>query len=240
MPEETTNETMEAIQQADGPNSEGTGIIGREAADPILAPLLEHKEGKHAGRKARSSCPHCRDLDMVRHMRAVGDDRYRVLGTIDRIEVEPPAEKDGPDARPVNPSPIQDGPDGDPPPDGEPWPIDGDEDESVGGLVTALWRELNAAEIDKVMPKAIEYGAADLDIMGYVLGVTLNSERARARQWSPAELQELASAFYALGKVARAFGAYAEGRMPSDDCWHDLGVYARIVQVVRVRGGWMR
>ncbi len=110
---------------------------------------------------------------------------------------------------------------------------------SVTETVRLLWEDLNRAEINKVLPKAVEYGAADLDLMGHALGLMLNSPRAREAKWTPAELQEMASAFYALGKVARVFGAFAQGQVPSEDCWHDLGVYARMVQVIRRRGGWM-
>lgn len=111
---------------------------------------------------------------------------------------------------------------------------------TMADLIRQVWEGLNAHEVARVMPKAVEYGAADLEIMGFVLGMTLNSPRAREREWTPSELQELASAFYALGKIARAFGAYAEGKLPNEDTWHDLGVYARMVQIIRLRGGWMQ
>ncbi len=119
-------------------------------------------------------------------------------------------------------------------------PHDEDVPDSPADVVRQLWQSLNQLEIDRVLPKAIEYGAVDLEIMGFALGRLLNSPNARMREWTGAELQEMACAFYNLGKVARAFGAYAEGRMPNDDCWHDGGVYARMVQIIRERGGWMR
>ncbi len=102
-----------------------------------------------------------------------------------------------------------------------------------------LWGQINADEMGKVIPKAVQYGAADLDVMGYVLGKILNAPTAREREWSPPELQELAVFFYTMGKVARMAGAYAQGDMPSDDTWHDTSVYARMTQVIRRRGRWM-
>jgi hypothetical protein len=50
--------------------------------------------------------------------------------------------------------------------------------------------------------------------------------------------EELAIAFYAYGKLSRIIGAISDGRRPSDDCWHDLGVYARMAQRVRETGDW--
>jgi hypothetical protein len=49
---------------------------------------------------------------------------------------------------------------------------------------------------------------------------------------------ELGVAFYALGKMARIMGAYADGLAPSDDSWHDLAIYARMAQRVRHADGW--
>jgi len=80
----------------------------------------------------------------------------------------------------------------------------------------------------------------DLEIMGFALGRLLNSPNARMREWTGAELQEMACAFYNLGKVARAFGAYAEGRVTEEYCGREGGVYASMVQIIRERGGWMR
>lgn len=98
--------------------------------------------------------------------------------------------------------------------------------------LTTWWMELAEKEISTLAPKAIEYGAADLQVMGVALKLLLPNQ---AQNVDP---QELAIAFYALGKVARLFGAYAQGEKPSDDCWYDLKVYAGMAQRVRETGVW--
>lgn len=96
----------------------------------------------------------------------------------------------------------------------------------------AWWLEQAGEEIYGVEAKAIEYGAADLEIMGVALA------RLLGHRFSSAESVELAIAFYELGKIARAFGAYAEGRMPSDDTWDDMHIYAKMVKRIREVGTW--
>jgi hypothetical protein len=98
--------------------------------------------------------------------------------------------------------------------------------------ISEIWMELARAEIERVLPKAMEYGSTDLEVLGRGL-------RALAPRTIVPD-QELAIVFYVWGKVSRIMGAVADGRAPSDDAWHDLGVYARMVQIIRKRGGWMR
>lgn len=105
----------------------------------------------------------------------------------------------------------------------------------AGGLSSELtdwWVEIARREAAAVVPKAVEYSSADLAIMGFVLThfPPIPSDEVSG--------EEIACAFYALGKIARAFGAYAEGRRPSDDTWHDNGVYVRMIQRIRESGGW--
>lgn len=97
-----------------------------------------------------------------------------------------------------------------------------------------FWLKLAHEEIAAVVPKAVQYGAADLAVMGKAMEMLLPEDKRH-----PTLGLEMACAFYALGKVARAFGAYEQGEPASDDDWHDLGVYCRMVQKVRRTGRWV-
>lgn len=102
------------------------------------------------------------------------------------------------------------------------------------------WMEQAAAEAKAIVPKAVEYGAADLQVMGEAMLLLMPEEATEGltHERRSAIGQEVAVAFYALGKVARLFGAYTQGRLPSDDTWYDLGVYARMGRRIRETGGW--
>jgi hypothetical protein len=107
-------------------------------------------------------------------------------------------------------------------------------------LLARWWKDVAHEEINMVVPKAIEYGAVDLIVMGSALvkllpgWMTDKMERAEIEQVG----QEMACAFYALGKVSRVFGALEQGRRPSDDTWADLGIYCRMAQRIRAFGRW--
>jgi hypothetical protein len=94
------------------------------------------------------------------------------------------------------------------------------------------WEQIARDEVMAVVPKAVEYSSTDL------LDIGTSMARAMGREVTHAEAVELGISFYALGKMSRIMGAIQEGRQPSDDSWHDLGVYARMVQRVRQSGGW--
>jgi hypothetical protein len=94
------------------------------------------------------------------------------------------------------------------------------------------WATVAADEVNSMIPKVIEYGAHDLTIIGDVLLLMRPELKGKV------EPAELGIAFYALGKMARIMGAYADGIKPSDDSWHDLGIYARMAQRVRAADGW--
>lgn len=104
-------------------------------------------------------------------------------------------------------------------------------------LLKKFWQDMTDEEIEKVIPKAVEYGSADLEVMGEGMKVLLRSVFKRPIE--DAEALEMACAFYALGKVARMFGAYADGRMPNEDAAYDLGVYCRMIQKIRKTGSWL-
>lgn len=94
------------------------------------------------------------------------------------------------------------------------------------------WESASKAELDAIMPKVIEYGASDLKLMGEALLMSMPQCQGKVMP------EELAIAFYAFGKAARLMGAYADGQEPSDDTWHDLGVYSRMALRVRFAGEW--
>lgn len=98
--------------------------------------------------------------------------------------------------------------------------------------LAAWWVQLSDEEVSSLIPKAIEYGSADLEVMGQAMLTLLPNLRGVV------DGQELAIAFYALGKIARLFGGYAQGERPSNDCWYDLKVYAGMAQRVREVGEW--
>ena len=96
------------------------------------------------------------------------------------------------------------------------------------------WRAKAEAEIEAVVRKAIEYGARDLIVMGRELAAMAGRED----NLSEAQFAELGCLMYLTGKLARATAAWAEGRMPSDDTYHDFGVYVRMIQRIREVGSW--
>lgn len=96
------------------------------------------------------------------------------------------------------------------------------------------WLEgFHERSLDETIRKAVEYGGADLDIMAKAM-LCLVPEEYREQTLGV----EMAIAFYALGKVARLFGAYERGQRPSEDTWFDLSVYARMGLKVREQGRW--
>ena len=94
------------------------------------------------------------------------------------------------------------------------------------------WLERAREDIRYMVPKAIAYGSADLQVMGEAMLTLMPQCRGKV------DGQELAISFYLLGKVARLFGAYVQGEKPSDDTWHDAHIYARMAEHVREFGQW--
>ena len=95
------------------------------------------------------------------------------------------------------------------------------------------WRLQAEAEIDMVVAKAVEYGARDLVEMGRQLAYM-----AGRTGLTDAQYAELGCIQYLVGKLARVSAAWAEGRMPSDDSYLDVGIYVRMIQRIRETGGW--
>lgn len=113
------------------------------------------------------------------------------------------------------------------------------------------WRDLAEDEIAMVVAKANEYGATDLRDLGYqvldMAGRRPEYDRDDDFDERPepptlaerdAQATEIGIAFYTAGKLARIIAAIKEGRRPSYDSWHDVGIYARMAQRVHTHGGW--
>lgn len=94
------------------------------------------------------------------------------------------------------------------------------------------WIDLAAAEADKVIPKAVEYGSNSMIDVGHQMA------RAAGRMVGDEEAQELACYFYLVGKMGRWADALARHKRVSDDTLHDIGVYVRMAQRIRSVGGW--
>lgn len=90
------------------------------------------------------------------------------------------------------------------------------------------WVKQAAAEADKLAPKAVEYGAYDLEMLGGMLGDMAGRPPS----------VELGLVFYLAGKIARAVSAVKDGRQASDDTFLDIAIYARMVLYVREHGRW--
>lgn len=100
------------------------------------------------------------------------------------------------------------------------------------------WADVSASDIDRTVPKAVEYGAFDLDIMAQAMisllpiDTTDMDEAMKIGRYA-------ATQFYALGKVARAISALAEGRLPGPDSEFDGRVYQIMAQRIRETGRWV-
>lgn len=105
--------------------------------------------------------------------------------------------------------------------------------ETIRKAVTDWWMKLATDEVAAVVPKAVEYGSSDLEVMAQAMLMLVPKDK-RSKSLG----LEMAVAFYALGKVARLFGSYERGEPASDDTWHDLGVYCRMGQRIREVGSW--
>ena len=96
------------------------------------------------------------------------------------------------------------------------------------------WRNHAESELAMLLPKAGEYSAYDLEVIGSTMADVIGWTGPRDR----AAMTEIGIAFYVIGKVGRIAGALKEGRLPSDDTWLDTAVYAKMVLRTRHSGGW--
>lgn len=105
--------------------------------------------------------------------------------------------------------------------------------------ILAWWKQESAEDAEQCLAKLIEYGSSDFDIMaqtmlavgGAIWSGVPDAERMRVGR-------EMAICFYLQGKIARAFGAFEKGRMPSDDTLDDITRYGMMLKRVRQTGVW--
>ena len=101
------------------------------------------------------------------------------------------------------------------------------------GKLEAWWLAMATEEIERTVPKAIEYGSTDLAEIGRELVEAGVHDATHATS-----TEELGCYFYMVGKMARWRDAIRTGRRVSDDTLFDIGVYIRMVQRIRVAGAW--
>jgi hypothetical protein len=111
--------------------------------------------------------------------------------------------------------------------------------EAMADQIREWWIKQGEADSAEIRRKAIQYGAADLKIMGQAMQQLYPGKNELDAQSLQALGLEMACAFYALGKSARLFGAFEQGRAPTDDDWYDLHVYAGMARYIREHGRWM-
>lgn len=115
-------------------------------------------------------------------------------------------------------------------------------DAQAAQQMRAAWEQLSQADFDGCIGKTSEYGYVDLDLLGAGTLAIIDPDGSRFHDLMQGmdELQrarvvrELGIAFYTHGKIARVLGAYADGRIPSDDTWLDITVYAMMARLNRL------
>ncbi len=105
------------------------------------------------------------------------------------------------------------------------------------------WRRLGESDIARMAPKAHEYSAYDLVMIGRATGDMVGQTALIGSDYddygfNDAAAAEIACWFYILGKVGRAIGAIKEGRLPSEDTAEDVRIYATMVARIKDVGAW--
>ena len=95
------------------------------------------------------------------------------------------------------------------------------------------WIATLQQRVEGDMGKTVRYGSGDLHTIG-------NSLRRLAPGIDPTiSDEELAVAFYAMGKLARIFSGYEMGQIPDEDSWYDLHFYSMMALKIRETGSWL-
>jgi hypothetical protein len=101
------------------------------------------------------------------------------------------------------------------------------------------WSNASQDDARKCIAKLQEYGSSDFDIMAQ------NALALSGGIWDGASAEdrlrvgrEMSIAFYLSGKIARAFGAFQKGRIPSKDTIDDIVRYGMMWRRVRETGRW--
>lgn len=105
--------------------------------------------------------------------------------------------------------------------------------ESAATELEKWWLGQAQEEIERTVPKALEYGSGDLIEIGRTMAKTKGDDHIGDK-----EAAELGVYFYLVGKIARWTDAIRNGRRVSDDTLFDIGVYIRMAQRIRAAGGW--
>lgn len=113
-------------------------------------------------------------------------------------------------------------------------------EKATAARIAAWWRRASERQIERTVPKALEYGAGDLVKIGRdtLQMVGYANEYHNTSYISDGYCIEVGILWYLNGKVARALEAVKEGRAISDDTWFDIGVYAMMAQYAREKGQW--
>lgn len=98
------------------------------------------------------------------------------------------------------------------------------------------WMGMAREEVDRTIPKALAYGRGPSDLVA--IGRMVEKLAGRPADWSDVEAAEAGILFYLCGKIERVLSSMTAGRVASDDCWFDIGVYSRMVQRLRATGTW--
>ncbi len=120
---------------------------------------------------------------------------------------------------------------------------DGDKPRQDESELAMWWRRLGESDIARMAPKAHEYSAYDLVLIGRSLGDMVGQSDLINNGWGDsgfgdAAAAEIACWVYILGKVGRAIGAIKEGRLPSEDTAEDVRIYATMVARIKDVGAW--
>jgi hypothetical protein len=100
------------------------------------------------------------------------------------------------------------------------------------------WSQRAGQDASITVPKAVTYGAHDLEVMGAALMALVPAFNRWPEDKKRAIGMEMACAFYSLGKISRMFGQYSQGQPAQDDHWFDLTVYANMARTIRETGDW--
>lgn len=105
--------------------------------------------------------------------------------------------------------------------------------QEVADALRDWWEHTTQADIDRVVPKAVEYGSTDLSEIGRTMGQIMGREGL-----SHEEATEIGIYFYMVGKMARWTDAVKNGRRPSRDTIFDMKIYATMAERNLDVGGW--
>lgn len=111
--------------------------------------------------------------------------------------------------------------------------------EATVAEINDWWLAVATDDAKVTAPKAVEYGASDIGIMGASMQTLFPNSAAMPPEERERVGREMAIAFYVLGKVSRLFGAYQQGKIPGDDSWFDICVYGMMARRIRETGRWV-